>query len=264
VNANMTASTPTAGVEQGGGASGRWRQPGGPRRGRSRTIGAWLGASSLLALGLVGASAADAAHFGVRVVDGGGQPVSGASVCIGLEGNYSQFGASFTDIDGNAGPVEVPNVPFVLTISKTRFAGLRLEQPGRDFDLVREVTLPSGAPGPRCKAGSSVVANPPAIDVRGVDVAAGSGPTTLTPNVSGEPSHYRVARDESFAGAPWRRFEQVIALPEGLAGEPAVYLQMRRYTGNAQAWLEARSNIVAVEIPSGESPEEEGATARRL
>ncbi len=47
-------------------------------------------------------STASAGMFGVRVVDDSGAPVVGASVCVGLPGNYKQFGALFTDSDGQA------------------------------------------------------------------------------------------------------------------------------------------------------------------
>jgi len=58
---------------------------------------------------------AHAAKFGVRVVDDNGIPVAGASVCIGLQGNYKQFAATFTDTQGQV-VVEVPNVPLLVTV----------------------------------------------------------------------------------------------------------------------------------------------------
>lgn len=202
------------------------------------------GALSLGALGV-----AEAARFGVRVIDAGGEPVAGASVCVGLEGNYRQFGTAFTDADGVAALLDVPNVPFIVTVSKSRFAGVRRSEPAQNYDLVREITLESGRPGPRCKAGSTVAEIPSSIRVSRIDVLASATMTLLTPAVSGEPSHYRVASDESFAGADWQRFERDIALPGSLAEEPSVYLQLRRFAGSSRGWLEARSDVVAVQLP---------------
>ena len=205
--------------------------------------------AAALVLGLAAAGAAEAARFGVRVVDERGQPVAGASVCIGLEGNYGQFGTLFTDADGQADLVEVPNVPFVVTVSKTRFTGLRRGEPARSYDLVRQITLAEGQPGPRCKAGSTLADGPSLIDVRHVDVETDATSTRLVPRVSGEPGEYRIAGDGDIEGAPWQRFERSIAVPASLADAPAVYLQLRRYEGSRKSWIEARSNVVTVDLP---------------
>ena len=190
-----------------------------------------------------------AATFGVRVVDAAGQPVPGASVCVGLEGNYRQFGALFTDLDGQA-TVDVPNVPLVVTVSKTRFSGVRRNEPARGFDLIREVRLAEGVPGPRCKAGSTV-AEPghDPILIRDVDVVAGTGAPTVFARVTGAPTHYRIGSDRELADAAWRRFADAITVPGSLADEPSVFLQLRRYQGTPDAWLEARSAITEVELP---------------
>lgn len=111
--------------------------------------------SAIAAVGLAASLSAEASQFGVRVVDDAGEPVSGASVCVGLPGNYKQFGALFTNANGMA-MTDVPNVPLVVTISKTRFSGIRMREPARGFSLIREVRLSDGTPGPRCKAGSTI------------------------------------------------------------------------------------------------------------
>ena len=111
------------------GADRRWVQ----------RVGQVFGMAVLLGLSSLGS--AHAAKFGVRVVDDLGKPVAGASVCIGLEGNYKQFGAMFTGADGNA-IVEVPNVPLVVTVSKTRFCLLYTSPSPRDRQKSR---MPSSA-----------------------------------------------------------------------------------------------------------------------
>ena len=206
-----------------------------------------------LALGLTlaaGTGAAQAARYGVQVVDDVGEPVAGASVCIGIEGSFRRFGTMFTDARGRGELIDVPDVPLVVTVSKTRFSGLRFTQPARRFDLVREVVLEPGLPGPRCKAGSSLVANPPSLGVLRVDVTGEHDVTTLRPEVSGEPSHYRLGFDKGFDDAVWQRFERSITVPDALLGSESVYLQLRRLEGRPSAWLEARSDAFEIALPT--------------
>ena len=129
-------------------------------------------------------------------------------------------------------------------------SGLQFGFAARRFDLVREVVLESGQPGPRCKAGSSLVANPPNIEVLRVEVTGERESATLRPEVIGDPSHYRLGGDDSFDGAPWQSFERSIAVPDVLAGADALYLQLRRLEGSASAWIEATSDAVEIALPS--------------
>ena len=202
------------------------------------------GLFAALALGASGA--ADAARYGVRVVDAAGEPVAGASVCIGIEGSYRRFGAMFTDARGRVELIDVPAVPLVVTVSRTRFSGLRFSQPARRYDLVREVVLESGVPGPRCKAGSSMVANPPGLDVLRVGITRDRGSVSLQPEVSGEPTHYRLGLPEALEAAPWQRFERSVPLPGELAAADVVHLQMRKREGGSNAWLESLSDVAEV------------------
>jgi len=197
---------------------------------------------------LVASHTATAATFGVRVVDPEGNPVSGASVCIGLAGNYSQFGTEFTGADGIV-RVEVPNVPLVVTVSKTRFSGMRIEEPARGFNLVKQVTLVDGVPGPRCRAGSSIASSPnaPTIEIENVDINNNGG-LVLTPNVKGEASHYRLSTDQNFESSNWIPYSDTIRVTGALANERSLFLQMRQYTGSSTGWLEARSPVVNISI----------------
>ena len=203
--------------------------------------------SALAAVGMAASLSAEASQFGVRVVNNAGEPVSGASVCVGLPGNYKQFGALFTDADGMA-MTDVPNVPLVVTISKTRFSGVRMSEPARGFTLVREVRLSDGIPGPRCRAGSTI-ADGAAIKVDNVHVIDAANATTLEFSVSGEPSHYRVATSSEFYDARWLDYQPSIVLPLSLARRGQIFLQMRRFEGTSNAWLEARSEVVEVLMP---------------
>ena len=144
--------------------------------------------------------------------------------------------------------MDVPNVPIVVTVSKTRFSGIRMSEPARSFNLIKQVTLPEGVPGPRCRAGSTL-ASESSIIIEKVDVLEGINATNLRPVVTGEPSHYRVSRTPDVTNSRWQSFNSDIALSEGLSGEQEVYLQMRRFEGNSNSWIEARSVIVTVNLP---------------
>lgn len=191
---------------------------------------------------------AHAAKFGVRVVDDNGVPVAGASVCIGLQGNYKQFGATFTDAQGEV-MVEVPNVPLLVTVSKDRFTGMRATEPARSFNLMKQVKLREGIPGPRCRAGSKIAEGPSAgIVVTDIAISAGENSTTISPTVDGDPSHYRVSADRDFNDAQWKTFSNQIALAGNLSDSQKVYLQLRKRTGSSKSYLEARSKILTVRL----------------
>ncbi len=214
----------------------------------ARATGKALGLSAIVMLSAV--MPAHAAKFGVRVVDDNGRPVAGASVCVGLQGNYKQFGATFTDSRGQV-MVDVPNVPLLVTVSKDRFTGVRSTEPARAFNLIKEVKLREGVPGPRCRAGSVLAEHTPGIpNIVVTDIAISEGPfsTTLSPTVSGEPNQYRVSTSEAFADAKWIDFSTQIALAGDLSESNRVYLQMRKIRGNSKAYLESRSEVLTVRL----------------
>lgn len=204
--------------------------------------------SVLTLAGLVATMPVQAGQFGLRVLDQSGEAVSGASVCVGLPGNYKQFGASFTDSDGLA-IIDVPNVPLVVTVSKTRFSGMRMSEPARGFTMIKEVILSEGVPGPRCRAGSTIADGPSLIEVGRVDVIETADATSLQLDVSGDPSHYRVSSQSEFGDASWQAYDSRIVLPLSLARQGQIFLQMRRLEGSSESWLEARSTVVEVLLP---------------
>lgn len=204
------------------------------------------------------AGSAQAATFGVKVLAANGEPIVGAAVCIGTHGNYRQFAARFTSGDGGVS-VEVPNVPLVVTVSKDRFSGLRIAEPARQFNLIKEIRLVEGVPGPRCRAGSSVAVTEVAPDPRSLIVNevvvksavandAGEG-LSLVPDVTGEPSHYRISDSITFGEAQWHRYTPAIQLPAKWRGNDSVYMQVRRFKSLSSGWIEARSHVVSIELP---------------
>ena len=217
---------------------------------KSEIIAPALAAGLVLSIFASVANTAHAVTFGVKVVNETGVPVSGASVCFGLPGNYKQFGALFTDSDGQV-TAEVPNIPFVVTISKTRFSGMRINEPGRGYNLIKQVTLTEGMPGPRCKAGSTLAeSDNSSIKIIETDVAANGRTVLITPLVTGEPTDYRLSESpESVELANWRTLDTSLEVPANMADLDIVYLQMRRYATTTNGWLEARSSIVPVLLP---------------
>lgn len=207
---------------------------------------------------LLAAGTVNAAKFGVKVVTESGEPIAGAAVCIGTHGNYRQFTAQFTSATGEVS-VEVPNVPLVVTVSRNRFSGIRMAEPARQFNLIKEVKLLDDVPGPRCRAGSSlakgigvddifVQAEKVADGVVGNDLAVESG-FLLIPSVTGNPSHYRLSDSSSFAESSWLEYQAAIDLPENLYNKKSVYMQVRRLMTKKTGWIEARSDIVSFELP---------------
>lgn len=208
-----------------------------------KRMSAGLVVSGLL---LVASLPSHAATFGVRVIDESGKPVSGASVCIGLQGNHKQFGALFTNDEGIA-TTDVPNVPLMVTVSKTRFTGMRVQEPARGFNLIKDMTLIEGIPGPRCRADSALAsAGGTPIKISDIDITASSWSTFLSTQATGEPTHYRVAADRNFEGAGWQNYVERIQLPQQLADATEVFLQLRRYSGSERASLESRSDITSI------------------
>lgn len=224
--------------------------------------------TGLMVFLLLAVGTANAAKFGVRVVSESGEPIAGAAVCIGTHGNYRQFAAQFTSITGNV-TVEVPNVPLVVTVSRNRFSGIRMAEPARSFNLVKEVRLLDDVPGPRCRAGSTLVNNGSNGGddsyLLGVDdifvqtESSGIGGTdsamtevakmSLIPSVTGYPSHYRLSASTSFDESQWLEFSPAIALPARLHDKKSIYMQLRRRLDKNNGWIEARSDIVSFELP---------------
>lgn len=200
------------------------------------------------------AAPTQAAQFGVKVVDDNGTPIAGASVCIGLQGNYKQFGAGFTDMQGQL-VVDVPNVPLLVTVSKTRFSGTRTIEPARSFNLIKQVKLKEGVPGPRCRAGSIMAEAEsnvrPAtrmLTVSSFNVEQRGSRTTLSPEVNGNPSHFRVSTSKDFEGAKWQKYSSRIALAKNVSNSEKVYFQLRKRTGSKRAWMEATSDVLSVRL----------------
>lgn len=195
------------------------------------------------------ATSLQAATFGVRVVTPQGEPIAGAAVCIGTHGDYKKFGAMFTSADGSV-LIDVPPVPLVVTVSKTRFAGLRLSEPARMFNLVKVIELRDGQPGPRCKAGSTLAdsgrksATP---SIRDVKIQDNSVSIRLVPHVAGGASHYRLATRKNMENVNWVNFSDEIPVDSKMLGK-TVYLQVARISKSGESSIESHSKVYPVSL----------------
>ena len=209
--------------------------------------------SLLTVLGLVTAVAstpASAAKFGIKVVDDAGQAIEGVAVCIGMPGDSRKYGSMQTDSNGLA-MLEVPEVPLLVTLSKSRMASMELKEPARGFNLIKEIKLTQDMSRAKCNV-EGMDANPSSIQISNVEVTDDAFATTLRPTVSGQATEYRVSRTDSFEGVQWQRFQTTIPLSSMLSAQSEVYIQMRRYAGNSKSWIEAKSDVVKVQLVSFE------------
>ena len=206
--------------------------------------------AAVAAMLLVATGTAHAAKFGVKVVSADGTPVAGAAVCIGTHGNYKQFAAVFTSSEGNV-VVDVPPVPLLVTVSKSRFSAVRLSEPARRYNLIKTVKLQDGMPGPRCKADSSMADGAGVTNggptISKVDVSDKVFNVALRATVSGGVNKYRIASSRSMQNAVWEDFRQEIVVDPKMLGK-TVYLQVAKVVQQKGASLEAHSNVVEVNL----------------
>ncbi len=197
--------------------------------------------------GLISASRANAASFGVRVVDEFGKPVSGAAVCIGTRGKTNQFGSYLTSASGDVVVDDLPLVPLSVIVSKKEYQGVQLLQPIRNWNLVTQVTLLMHGAGPVCD--HQIVETAPesrslTIDSLYADRRGSS--YTISSEVSGKPSHYRVSDRKDFQGARWLPYNDQVKYWGKSNG--TLYFQVKRFSGSKSNWLEAKSTIVEVAV----------------
>lgn len=209
--------------------------------------------SIIVALGLISvlvSTPVSAAKFGVKIIDDSGKAVSGAAVCASMPGSSAQFAALVTDKSGLA-MLEVPHAPFQLTVYKSGVGVVTLDEPARGFNLVKRITLKPGTSRATCHV-KDLATLESSVRIAIVEVIDDTYGLTLKPQVSGEPTEYRVSRSSSFSGVKWQRFDTSIPLSASLSAEDEVYVQMRRYMGVDKSWIEARSDILNVKLAAYE------------
>lgn len=125
---------------------------------RTRTSRGSRPAALLLALALAFAPAAPAqpapAGLGLNVtVTSGGQPASGATVCVGTTADRNQFFQGVTDAQGRVAFASVPPEGFVLTArlgNRGAAESFSIARPGGIPFLSAAISLPQAPGGPSC------------------------------------------------------------------------------------------------------------------
>lgn len=203
---------------------------------------------------------ANAAEIRVQVIDKLlGNPLAGASVCLGTPGNPAQFGAQVTPANGFAVFDDIPQTPLLLTVSRPDYTGYQRTQSAKRFDITLYARITSGGLGPECQAGAPrriapIVEdnNAPTVGLFSLDNGANSTDdreVQLHTRLSGQPTHYRVAEHWSFADVEWRELDgaPVYELSAG-SGHKKVYFQVRRLRGTDDAQIESLSGIAQANI----------------
>jgi hypothetical protein len=181
-----------------------------------------------------------------------GQPLEGASACLGTSADPVQLGARRTGPDGKAAFQDVPGAPLSLIVSKSGYRSERKSVSGGPYDQEQTVLLAKGGGGGySCEAGAVVSrdAGPPPSFV--LDRGAGvTTDRTVSLDFSSEgATDYRASESSTFGDAEWRAIEGTprFELSAG-PGRKTVYLQLRRYREAEGARLETRSEILSDSI----------------
>lgn len=225
-----------------------------PAAGRARrraSSGAAAAGLALLMAAMPGG--AFAADLTVRVLNKStGQPLEGASACLGTDADPVQLGARHTGPDGKAAFADVPGAPLSLIVSKSGYRSERKAVSGGPYDQELTILLAKGSGGRySCDAGAVVTRKagpaPPFLLDRGAAVTADR---RVSLHFSAErATEYRASESSDFAGAEWRTIEGTPAFELSAGpGRKTVYLQLRRYREAEGARLETRSEVLSDSI----------------
>lgn len=201
-----------------------------------------------LAIGLLAISRAEAADFGVRVMDEHGQPLQDAAVCLGTTGKHDQFGVYMTGDNGVVVVKDLPAVELKVTVSRSGYQGIEMVEPVRSWNLIKGVTLLEDGLGPRCDTSALLeeeISNT-SLAVRALYASDQGGQYLIESEIDGAPSHYRVSAKADFSDARWLPYSRSFTYSVGAA--EALYYQVRRVAGNQTSWLEARSAVVTLQV----------------
>ena len=197
--------------------------------------------------GLVTMSRAEAASFGVRVVDEFGRSIDDASVCIGTTANNRQFGAFRTAEDGHVMIDDVPQVPLSVIVSKDNYQGVQFFEPVRNWNLVAEVTLLLDGEGPVCEQSvADVSEHNGRLIINTIHVSKNGGVYSIETEVDGNPTHYKISHREDLKGAKWMPYNKKFSYNGKADG--TLYFQVKRFSGKSNGWLEARSPVAGIAV----------------
>lgn len=203
--------------------------------------------SALLA-GLIGASRAEAADFGVRVVDEYGQPIAGAAVCLGTAAQVDQFGTYVTSPDGHVLLNDAPRTALNIVVSKKDYQGVRFMEPLRSYNMVTEVTLLLDGEGPVCHSPELAQQEEEKrhLSIANLYASKNGSVYTIQSDIDGQPSHYRISTRKDFKDAKWLPYNKRVKFWGQTDGD--LFYQVKRFTGGKTGWLEARSHVASIAV----------------
>lgn len=213
----------------------------------SRMASKMLLCGAMLA-GLIGASRAEAADFGVRVVDEFGQPLAGAAVCLGTGAQVDQFGTFVTSPDGHVLLNDAPRIPLTIVISKKDYQGVQFIESVRSFNMVTEVTLLLDGTGPVCHSPELAQQEEEKrhLSIANLFASKNGSVYTIQSDIDGEPSHYRISTRKDFKDAKWLPYNKRVKFWGQTDGD--LFYQVKRFTGGKKGWLEARSHVASIAV----------------
>lgn len=213
----------------------------------TKMTGKVLLCGALLA-GLIGASRAEAADFGVRVVDEYGQPLAGAAVCLGTAAQVDQFGTFVTSPDGHVLLNDAPRVPLNIVVSKKDYQGVRFVEPVRTFNMLTEVTLLLDGEGPVCHSPELAQQEEDKrhLSIANLFASKNGSVYTIQSEIDGEPSHYRISTRKDFKDAKWLPYNKRVKFWGQTDGD--LFYQVKRFSGGKKGWLEARSHVANIAV----------------
>lgn len=214
----------------------------------------------LLAVMILPTNPLHAGNLSVDVtIEGYGQKLSGASVCIGTPENPASYGSKITNGEGNALFADIPDGNVQLTVSKDGFHGH-----SRVFSKTQSVAsvyvpLKQGEGGTTCVAATvkfdnsgvqTKQQNNPLLQLISMKInrnatSTNSQTVTLNNQVGGSPTMYRASEKSDFSDANWQPYSDgpSYILSNG-KGNKTVYFQIRKVTKMDKGEITRDSSVV--------------------
>jgi hypothetical protein len=206
---------------------------------------------SLALLLAVCASRVDGSELRVQVnAKGESRSVEGAVVCVGTTANPAQFGAQYSDLDGQARFAGIPHTPVVITVAKPRFRSHRNALSAQQSDRLVVVSLASGGGGPTCPQPRETGQWPGTYgELRVGDLEIeprGARSVMLSAAVRGQPTQYRASERADFSDAEWQPYADNLRFSLSPGKQPkTIYFQVGRHRAIDGASLQSVSNVIS-------------------
>ncbi len=205
------------------------------------------------------ASVAHAGKFGVRVLDANtGLPVANASVCLGTVANRNLYGTGITSYSGVALYDNVPATSVLITVSKSNYRGIALQNPATRDNVIADVLVTEGLSSKKCRAMKFVDLKPGItggkqkaewpLEITSLSYfPSGNDGFAFLSYSNGKPTHYRVSTDPEFKDAEWKSYSDVFQFSPKMAdaGKGMLYFQLRKEIRASGGVMEALSKVMS-------------------